>query len=121
MILAANVPLPSPPFLGGEGLGVRGERSLGSGSTRPIGVRGGCKKWPVSDYPSPPAKNPLPPKMGREVKSHGFAALSVGSPTSQKSRNCTNSQLIRSTPLRQRSSRQTLARPRSAMTGTKVA
>ncbi len=24
-IRAANVPLPSPPFLGGEGLGVRGE------------------------------------------------------------------------------------------------
>ncbi len=29
-IRAANVSLPSPPFLGGEGLGVRGERSLGS-------------------------------------------------------------------------------------------
>ena len=62
MIRAANVSLPSP--LWGEGLGVRGERSLGSGSPRPFGESGGgvvAKKGPLWITPHP---RPLSPKGG---------------------------------------------------------
>ncbi len=49
MIRAAYVPLPSPPFLGGEGLGVRGERSLDSGSGSPPQI----EKGPIGNVYQP--------------------------------------------------------------------
>ncbi len=59
----SECPAPLAPFLGGEGQGVRGERSLGFGSSRPFGERDNCKERPVINYPSPPTS---PPQKGGE-------------------------------------------------------
>ncbi len=74
---------PLAPFLGGVGLGVRGERSLGAGSARPFGDEAVAKNGPFGIAPHP---RPLSPrKRGRGGQTRGFAAFRKLRPTAHQS------------------------------------